>query len=62
MRDVLNWKPPIDVGEICSFLGLAGYYRRFIEGFSKLAKSMPALFEKMLSLCGPRSARLTLRN
>jgi hypothetical protein len=46
VKDVLNWKPPIDVGEICSFLGLAGYYRRFIEGFSKLAKPMTALLEK----------------
>ena len=46
VRDVLNWKPPTDVGEIQSFLGLAGYYRRFIEGFSKLAKPMTALLEK----------------
>ena len=60
VRDVLN-KPPTDVGEICSFLGLAGYYRRFIEGFCKLARPMTALLEKMLSLCGPRSARLTLK-
>jgi hypothetical protein len=34
------------VGEIYSFLGLAGYYRRFIEGFSKLAKPMTTLLEK----------------
>jgi hypothetical protein len=34
------------VGEIHSFLGLARYYRRFIEGFSKLAKPMTALLEK----------------
>jgi hypothetical protein len=34
------------VFEIHSFLGLAGYYRRFIEGFSKLAKPMTALLEK----------------
>ena len=45
-RDVLNWKPSTDVGEIHSFLGLAGYYRRFIEGFSKLAKPMTALLVK----------------
>jgi hypothetical protein len=30
VRDVLNWKPPTNVSEICSFLGLAGYYRMFI--------------------------------
>ena len=46
VRDVLNWKPSTDVGEIRSFLGLAGYYRRFIEGFSKLVKPMTALLEK----------------
>jgi hypothetical protein len=46
VRDVLNWKPPTNVGEIRSFLGLAGYYRRFIEGFSKLAKPMTALLKK----------------
>jgi hypothetical protein len=45
-KNVLNWKPPTDVGEICSFLGLTGYYRRFIEGFSKLSKPMTALLEK----------------
>jgi hypothetical protein len=46
VKDVLNWKPPINVSEIRSFLGLAGYYMRFIEGFSKLAKPMTALLEK----------------
>ena len=46
VRDVLSWKPPQDVSEIQSFLGMAGYYRRFIEGFSKLAKPMTALLEK----------------
>jgi hypothetical protein len=46
VKDVLNWKPPTDVGEIHSFLGLARYYRRFIEGFSKLAKPMTSLLEK----------------
>jgi hypothetical protein len=46
VKDVLDWKPPTNVSEIRSFLGLAGYYRRFIEGFSKLAKPMTALLEK----------------
>jgi hypothetical protein len=46
VKDVLNWKPPTDVSEIRSFLGLAGYYRWFIEGFSKLAKPMTSLLEK----------------
>jgi hypothetical protein len=46
VKDVLNWKPPTDVGELRSFLGLAGYYRQFIKGFSKLAKPMTSLLEK----------------
>jgi hypothetical protein len=46
VKDVLDWKPPVNVGQIRSFLGLAGYYRWFIEGFSKLAKPMTALLEK----------------
>ncbi|WVZ97649.1 hypothetical protein U9M48_043165 [Paspalum notatum var. saurae] len=37
---VSNWKTPRNVTEIRSFLGLAKYYRRFIENFSKIAKPM----------------------
>jgi hypothetical protein len=39
IQDVLSWNAPTSVGEICSFLRLAGYYRRFIEGFSKITKA-----------------------
>ena len=46
LKDVLNWKPPIDASEIHIFLGLAGCYHRFIEGFSKLVNPMTALLEK----------------
>jgi hypothetical protein len=46
VRDVLNWKPPTTVSEIRSFLGLTGYYRRFIEGFSKIVKPLTSLLEK----------------
>ena len=43
---VLNWKQPTSVFEIRSFLGLAGYYRRFIPDFSILAKPMTRLTQK----------------
>jgi hypothetical protein len=37
---------PTSVGDIQSFLGLADYYRRFMEGFSKITKPMTELLEK----------------
>jgi hypothetical protein len=46
IQDVLSWNVPTSVREIQSFLGLAGYYRRFIEGFSKISKPMTKLLEK----------------
>jgi hypothetical protein len=35
VADILNWKAPTDARGIKSFIGMAGYYRRFIEGFLK---------------------------
>ncbi|GJU73112.1 putative nucleotidyltransferase, ribonuclease H [Tanacetum coccineum] len=43
---VKNWKAPRTPTEVRSFLGLAGYYRRFIEDFSKIAKSLTILTQK----------------
>jgi hypothetical protein len=43
---VTEWEPPKNVGEIHSFLGLAGYYRRLIENFSEIAKPMTELLKK----------------
>jgi hypothetical protein len=43
VADIQNWKAPKDVRGIKSFIGMVGYYRRFIEGFSKIAKQMSAL-------------------
>jgi hypothetical protein len=45
-QDVLSWNVPRSVNDIQSFLGLARYYRRFIEGFSKISKSTTVLLEK----------------
>jgi hypothetical protein len=46
VKVVVEWTRPTSVFEIQSFLGLAGYYRRFIEGFSKLSRPLIALTRK----------------
>jgi hypothetical protein len=46
IQDVLSWNAPTSVGDFGSFLRLAWYYRRFIEGFSKISKPMTELLEK----------------
>jgi hypothetical protein len=46
IEDVLSWNTPTSVFDIRSFLGLTGYYRRFIEGFSKISKPMIELLGK----------------
>ena len=43
---VVNWKPPRSVTEVRSFLGLAGYYRRFVKGFSVIASLLTKLLRK----------------
>jgi hypothetical protein len=46
VQEVLEWKSPKSVTQIRGFLGLAGYYHRFIPNFSKIAKPMTQLLEK----------------
>ena len=49
---VSNWRRPNTMTEIRSFLGLTGYYRRFIERFSKIALLLTRLTRNGLSLSG----------
>jgi hypothetical protein len=43
---VVNWQMPSTVTEICRFLGLAGYYRHFVQNFSSITKPLTRLTEK----------------
>ena len=46
VQAILDWKPPRNVSEVRSFLGLAGYYRRFVKGFSVISKNLTKLVRK----------------
>ncbi|GKE50249.1 putative reverse transcriptase domain-containing protein, partial [Tanacetum coccineum] len=46
IESIKDWASPKTPTEIHQFLGLAGYYRRFIEGFSKIAKPVTKLTQK----------------
>ena len=43
---VVNWKSRKNVSKVRSFLGLAGYYRKFVEGFSRIAAPLTKLTRK----------------
>lgn len=43
---MLDWQAPITVSEIQSFLGLAGYYKKFIKNFSRIATPLTCLMKK----------------
>ena len=46
VKVVVHWERPKTVIEVKSFLGLAGYYRKFIKGFPQLALSLTMLTRK----------------
>ncbi|GJV09609.1 putative reverse transcriptase domain-containing protein [Tanacetum coccineum] len=48
IESIKDWTSPKSPTEIRQFLGLAGYYRRFIEGFSRIAKPMTKLTQKKI--------------
>lgn len=62
---VKNYPEPKNVKELKSFLGLAGYYRRFIKDFAKIAKPLNALFKEGVEYCwsaAQEEAFSTLKN
>jgi hypothetical protein len=40
---IVEWLALMNVQEVCSFMGLAGYYRSFVEGFSKISNPITKL-------------------
>ena len=46
VETIRNWEQPTTVTEVRSFLGLAGYYRKYVEGFSHIALPLTQLTRK----------------
>jgi hypothetical protein len=57
VQEVLDWKPTTSVHQIRSFLGLAGYYHRFIHDFSRIAKPMIELLKKGFKFSWKRNVK-----
>ncbi|KAG1955424.1 thy-1 membrane glycoprotein [Pimephales promelas] len=58
---VANWQPPTTVSELRSFLGFASYYRRFVEGFAKLAAPLHKLVAHLGAAKSKRQADPCIR-
>ncbi|GKF61737.1 hypothetical protein Tco_0181791 [Tanacetum coccineum] len=61
IESVKDWASPKSAAEIRQFLGLAGYYQRFIEGFSKIAKPMTKLTQKKVKFDWGDKAEITFQ-
>jgi hypothetical protein len=57
IKSIMNWPTPKDVSDIISFMGLAGYYRRFIKGFSKISFQITSLQKRELNSFGHQTVK-----
>jgi hypothetical protein len=46
VKEIMDWKPPTSMSEVQSYLGLVGFYQRFILNFSKIVKLVTELLKK----------------
>jgi hypothetical protein len=53
---IMEWPTSKNVPKVHSFMGLAGYYRQFVEGFSKIENLITKLKRRTRSFFGPRNA------
>jgi hypothetical protein len=58
---IMEWPALTNVQEVCSFMGLAGYYRCFVEGFSKIENPITNCKRRIINLYGYKNALKHLR-
>ena len=59
---IIEWKPPKNVTEVRSFLGLVGYYRRFVKGFSMTTGPMTRLLQKNVKFEWSEKCQVSFEN
>ena len=62
IRSIEEWLVPKDVSEVRSFMEIIGYYRRFIEGFSRIANPITSLQKKGKNSTGVKSVKIVLKS
>ena len=62
IKAIEDWPVPKDVTDVRSFMGITGYYRRFIEGFSRIGNPINSLQKKGRNSFGVRSVKIVLKS
>ena len=62
IKAILEWPVPKDVHDTRSFMGLTGYYHKFIDKFSRIDHAITKLRRKVLNSCGVNNVNIALKN